>query len=255
MTHKIMFTVYLYALASVALVSLISFIGVCALFVKKERLEKITIFLVAVSAGALLGDAFLHLLPEMISDGDGSLFAWSGILGGIIIFFILEKIIQWRHCHLPTCENHPHPVGAMNLVGDALHNFIDGVIIGGTFLVSIPLGLATTLAVIVHEIPQEIGEFGVLIHAGYSRGRALFLNFLSACVAIAGTIFALAVGVQSGSVANFIIPLTAGGFIYIAASDLIPELHKETRPSVSLAQLASILVGIGIMLGLKIFMG
>jgi len=250
-----MFTVYFYALASVVVVSLISFIGVCTLLVKKDTLEKVTIFLVAVSAGALLGDAFLHLLPEMVKESSGSLFAWFGILGGIVAFFVLEKIIQWRHCHLSTCENHPHPVGTMNLVGDAMHNFIDGVIIGGTFLVSIPLGFATTLAVIVHEIPQEIGEFGVLLHSGYTRRRAILFNLLSASTAILGTIIALVVGVESGSVADFIIPFTAGGFIYIAASDLIPELHKETRPHISVIQLFSILLGIGIMWLLKVLMG
>jgi zinc and cadmium transporter len=247
-------TVYIYTLGSVIIVSLISFAGALALVISPEKLKKITVLLVGLSAGALLGDAFLHLLPETVEGANGRNGVWLWVLGGIIIFFILEKIIYWRHCHIPTTEDHPHPFGFMNLIGDGLHNFLDGVIIAGSFLANPALGAATTIAVIAHEIPQEISDLGVLLHAGFSKTKALLLNFLSAVIAIIGALIAIFIGAKIGGFINFIVPFTAGGFIYIATADLIPELQKEAKPSASLWQLASILAGIGIMLGLKIVM-
>ena len=171
------------------------------------------------------------------------------------MFFILEKIIYWRHCHIATSKEHPHPFGTMNLIGDGLHNFIDGIIIAGSFLLNIQLGIATTIAVIAHEIPQEISDFGILIYAGYSRARALFLNFLSAVVAIVGAIIGLVVGAQVENFSTYIIPFAAGGFIYIATADIIPELHKEIEILKSLKQLISILIGVEVMWLLKIIAG
>lgn len=245
--------IYLFALAGVVLVSFISFIGAFALAIKAQKLEKITITLVALSAGTLLGDVFFHLLPETI-EHNGSLLIWSWILIGIIIFFTLEKLVCWRHCHIPTSENHPHPLGVMNLIGDGMHNFLDGIIIAGSFLISIPLGIATTLAVIAHEIPQEISDFGVLIHAGYSKTKALILNFFSATAAMVGALITLIIGTEMDGFIYYIIPFTAGGFIYIAVADLIPELHKETGIAKSIKQLIVFLIGIGIMLGLKLIL-
>ena len=245
-----MLTIYLYTIASVIIVSLISLIGVFILAIKQNNLNKLTIFLVSLSAGTLLGDSFLHLIPEAVEKNNGTA-TWLWLLFGILSFFILEKVIHWRHCHLPTTEDHPHPFGLMNLVGDGLHNFLDGMIIAGSFLVSAKLGLVTTLAVIAHEIPQEIGDFGILLHAGYSRARAILLNFSSAIVAVLGAVLALAVGAQTSAFTSFIIPFTAGGFIYIATADLIPELKKDTAPAKSLFQLFLIIAGIGIMLALK----
>jgi len=242
---------FLYIITSVLLVSLISFVGVFTLPIKPEKLKKITMLLVSLSAGTLLGDAFLHILPEVIEENAGfNLWLW--LIGGIILFFILEKIICWRHCHIPTSENHPHPVGMMNLIGDAFHNLLDGVLIAGSFMAGIPLGIATSIAVIAHEIPQEIGDFGVLIHAGYSRKRALFLNFLTAITAIIGAIITWIIGSSIENISAVILPLTAGGFIYIATADLIPELKKDLGWQKSLVQLAGILGGILLMLGLKI---
>lgn len=238
-------------MASVALVSVISLVGSLALVFKKEVLEKITIILVAFSAGALFGDAFFHLLPEMAANG-GDIHAWLSVVLGILIFFVLEKIICWRHCHVPTTDEHPHPFGVMNLIGDGLHNLIDGMIIAGAFLVSPALGLATTLAIVAHEIPQEISDFGVLIHAGFTKKQAVFYNLLSATAAFVG---AGAVLLAGGTGLNgYIIPFTAGGFIYIAGSDLIPELHKETAPKESAKQLVFIAAGAAVMWLLKIFL-
>lgn len=240
-------TVYAYSLGSVFLVSLISLIGVFTLSMKSESLKKIILLLVSFSAGALFGDAFIHLLPEAVETAGLSLKVSLGVLGGIALFFVLEKFVQWRHCHVPTSSHHPHPLAAMNLVGDGLHNFIDGLVIGASYLASVQVGFATTLAVILHEIPQEIGDFGVLLHAGLSRKKALFLNFASALTAVIGTLVALTMGESTGII-SIIIPLAAGGFIYIAGSDLIPELHKETDPKKSAVQLLSFVAGIGVML-------
>lgn len=235
-----------YSFIAIAVVSLLSLIGVFTLLLKRLALSKIISFLVSFAAGGLLGDTFLHLLPEVVEKDGFSLKASSGLLLGILLFFILEKFISWRHCHVPTSSHHPHPVGMMNLVGDGLHNFIDGMVIVSSFLVSTKLGLATSLAVILHEIPQEIGDFGVLLHAGFSRKKALIFNFLSAATAFLGGLIVL----RFQNPSDFLIPFTAGGFIYIAGSDLIPELHKETAPRKSLVQLGGLILGIGVMFGL-----
>lgn len=246
-----MLSIYLYTLTGVLIVSLISLAGAFILSIKRNGLNKLTIFLVSLSAGTLLGDSFLHLLPEAVEKNNGQK-TWLWLIAGVLFFFILEKVIHWRHCHLPTTEDHPHPFGLMNLVGDGLHNFLDGIIIAGSFLVSVNLGIATTIAVIAHEIPQEVGDFGVLIHAGFSRIKALLLNLLSASLAFLGALLALIIGGVMENFTNFIIPFTAGTFIYIATSDLFPELKKDcTKLHQAFLQLTSIIIGIGLMLALK----
>ena len=245
--------IYFYTIAAVIIVSLISFIGVFFLSVKPQKIKKITLYLVSLSAGTLLGGALLHLLPEIIEENGPSESIWLSVLAGILIFFVLEKIICWRHCHIQTSTTHPHPLGAMNLIGDGLHNFIDGIIIASSFLLNTHLGVATTIAVIAHEVPQEIGDFGVLIHAGFSRAKALLLNFLTALAAVLGAVATLLISGQIANLTAYIIPFTAGGFIYIATADLIPELKKDVQPAKSLMQLISILFGIGIMLLLKMY--
>lgn len=246
-----MIKVVIYSLLSVLLVSLISLVGVFTLGIKEKNLKKTLLFLVSLAAGGLLGDVFIHLLPE-VAENNFNLLNSLMILLGILIFFILEKFICWRHCHMLTSKFHPHPLGTMNLIGDGLHNFIDGAIIAASFLVSMPLGLATTLAVIFHEIPQEIGDFGVLIHAGFSRFQALMANFLSATMAIFGAGLVLLIGSNFGYLIESLVPFTAGGFIYIASADLIPELQKETNLKKSLMQLLGIVIGITIMLVLTL---
>jgi len=247
--------IYLYILGASVITSLVSLIGIFFLSFSIKRLKKIIMFLVSLSAGALLGSAFLHLIPEAVemSDHHDST-VWFGILGGIILFFILEKIIHWRHCHEPTCDDHPHPVGPMNLIGDGLHNLIDGMIIAGAFLVDVRLGVLTTVAVISHEVPQEIGDFGVLIHAGYSVKKALFYNFISASFSILGALIVILLGTYLDGFIEFIIPITAGGFIYIASSDLIPELKKEIKISKSLKQLLGIFLGLGVMVATNLLL-
>lgn len=244
---------WFYTLASVAFVSIISLIGIFTFSIKIDRLRKALLFLVSFSAGALLGDTFIHLFPTMIEQGGFGLDAAAYLLSGMLIFFILEKFIHWRHCHIPTSKEHPHPFVYMNLIGDSLHNLIDGMVIAGSYLVSIPLGFATTLAVIFHEIPQEIGDFGVLVHGGFKRMKALLFNFLTALTAVAGAIVVLAAGMKAENITLLIIPFTAGGFLYVAGSDLIPELHKETDAKKSVVQLIGLVLGVLIMVALLAF--
>lgn len=247
--------VWLYSLSSVVVVSLISLIGVVALAIKQELLNRIVFLLVSLAIGALFGDALIHLLPEAYATFTDQLTVAYLIMAGFLFFFLIEKYLHWHHHHDENEGVHIHPVGYINIISDAFHNFIDGVLIGVSYLASIPLGIATTLAVILHEIPQEIGDFGVLTSAGFTRQKALLVNLLSACTAIIGTILALVFGANLGSLTAYAIPLTAGGFLYIAAVDLLPPLHQETRPLRSLLQFLAIISGVAIMAWLKIYEG
>lgn len=245
-----MLDIWLYTLASVSLVSLIAFIGIIFVSIKLERLKKTLLYMVSFATGALLGGAFLHLLPEAVEESGFTLPVSIYVLSGIIAFFIIEKFIHWRHCHIPTSADHPHPFAYMNLMGDSVHNFIDGLIIAASYLASLPLGMATTLAVVLHEIPQEIGDFGVLVHGGFTRRRALLLNFLTALTAVAGAIFTLLTFSLIEGLTLFLLPFAAGGFLYIASSDLIPELKKECGARKSALQLLFLILGMAVMLSL-----
>ena len=204
-----MLTAWIYSLISVAIVSLISFAGVLTLSMKEEKLRKALLYMVSFSAGALFGDVFIHLLPEAVEDGFG-LHVSISIIAGIGFSFLVEKIIHWRHCHMADSKDHIHPFAMMNLFGDGVHNFIDGLIIGSSYLASIPVGIATTIAVILHEIPQEIGDFGVLLHGGFSKSKAIFFNFATALTSVLGAAAALAIGSYTGQVTKFLIPFAAG---------------------------------------------
>jgi len=241
--------VWLYSILSVLIISLIAFVGLFSLSIKIEKLRKILIYLISFSAGALFGDAFIHLLPEAIEESGFNLFLGLSIIFGILIFFILEKFVCWQHCHMPITKHHVHSFAYMNLVGDSLHNFIDGLIIAASYLINIPTGIATTVAVILHEIPQEIGDFGILIHGGFSKIKALGMNFLTALTAILGVIVGLLFK-GSESIQAFLVPFAIGGFIYIAGSDLIPELHKETSAKKSFIQVISFIIGVLVMASL-----
>ena len=242
--------VWLYSIASVFIVSLISLVGIFTLGIKTNRLRTILIYLISFSAGALFGDAFIHLLPEVIKETGLTLAASIFILSGILLFFILEKFVHWQHCHMPITKTHVHSFAYMNLIGDSLHNFIDGLIIAASYIISIPVGIATTLAVLLHEIPQEIGDFGVLIYGGFSKAKAIGINFLTAMTAIAGTIIGLIINDFVKNIELFLIPIAIGGFLYIAGSDLIPELHKETNIKKSFIQILCFILGILIMMTL-----
>jgi zinc and cadmium transporter len=237
-------------LASVTMVSLISFIGIIFIGLKESVLKRLLMSLIGFASGTLLGGAFFNLLPESIPELGETTFYY--VVIGIVIFFALEKFLYWRHCHEKECP--VHMFAYLNLIGDGIHNFIDGMIIAATYLVSFELGFTTTLAVVMHEIPQEIGDFAVLIYGGFSKGKALTYNFLSAITAILGAIAAYSLA----GIINFgalLVPFAAGGFIYIAATDLIPELHKRNTAGNSLMQLFTILLGLALMAYLKMMIG
>ncbi len=243
--------VLLWILASTFLVSLISLVGIFTLAIRENLLHKILFGLIGFSAGALVGSAFLHLLPEALEKLNSSSVFYSLILG-IIIFFLMERYMHWRHCHDKDC--HIHAFTYLNLFGEAFHNFIDGIAIAASFVISIKLGMITTLAIILHEIPKELGNFGVLIFGGFSRKKALFYNFVCALMAIVGALAGYFISDLMVNFAQFIMPLTAGGFIYIAMSDLIPEVHKEKDQQRATLAFAAFLLGIILMAAAKKFL-
>ena len=242
---------YLYLFLSLAVISGASLIGIISLRWSTDKMAQINFWLISIAAGSLIGDSFLHLLPEAVEE-QTSLTPWLYLTGGMLGFFVLEKIIHWRHCHIPTSNQHPHPLGTMNLVGDFLHNFLDGLVLANAFLVNPILGLTAAVAIFIHEIPQEISDFGILLHAGYSRIKAIRLNFLSSLSAFMGAVVAITLS-QDWQPTN-LLAFTAGNFIYIAAADLFPEMQKETTWQKSSRQLIGLLVGLIIMLLMKIFL-
>jgi zinc and cadmium transporter len=236
-------------LASVALVSLIAFTGLLFISLKEAFLKRVLMSLVGFASGSLIGGAFIHLLPEALEQSGPSVFYY--VIAGILLFFIMEKFLYWRHCHNGTCS--VHSFAFLNLIGDGIHNFIDGMIIASSYLHSHDLGVATTLAVIFHEIPQEIGDFGVLVYGGLSKRKALLYNFLSALTAIAGALVTYHLSFIQ-SIEQYLIPFAAGGFIYIATTDLMPELHKQFQIKDSITQMVTILTGIALMSALKLIL-
>jgi len=215
----------LFALIASVVVSLISLIGALALVIKDSLLQKIIIFLVAFAAGALIGGAFLEIIPEASEHIKDMTLLFLYVVLGYLLFFILEKYLHWRHCHSPECTVHRFTY--LNIIGDAVHNFTDGLIIGAVFLINVKVGIAATLAIISHEIPHELGNFAVLVYGGFSKLKALLFNFLSSIFAIVGTLVGYYFAHMISGFSGILLPLAAGGFIYVASCDLIPELHKE----------------------------
>jgi zinc and cadmium transporter len=247
---------FLFSLSAALVVSLISLVGVFLIFVKAPVLKKATIFLVSFAIGGLLGDAFIHLLPESFEAFNQSIYVSWLIIVGILIFFIIEKILRWRHCHDLECveESSSTHLTALNLIGDTVHNFFDGMIIAASFMVSKELGVTTSLAIVLHEIPQEIGDFGIFIHNGLSVSKALFYNFLSALASVFGVALTFLLGTHLTNISAYLIPVTAGGFIYLAASDLIPELHRhQSAAKTSMLQLLFIILGVVLMSAIMFF--
>lgn len=211
--------------------------------------------LVSFATGALLGAAFLGLLPHALEGaGPDRLHAvGAAVLAGILLFFLLEKLVLWRHCHVDECEAHtPEPhhrdaaSGTMILVGDALHNLLDGVLIGAAFLTDVHLGIVTSLAVIAHEIPQEVGDLAVLLNGGMSRGRAMLLNLLVSLTTVVGGVLAFTSLARADDVLPYVLAVAASSFIYVAVADLIPGLHRRVDAKTSLAQIALIAAGVAV---------
>jgi zinc and cadmium transporter len=226
------------------IISLCVWVAILLLALKPKTLQSITILLVALSAGALMGGAFTHLLPEASEVLDINT-VYLIVLIAFIFFFLMEKVLFWRHCHNGVCP--VHTFGYMNLVGDSIHNFIDGLVIASTFLIDFNLGVVTTLAIALHEIPQEIGDFGVLIHAGFSHKKALIVNYLVALTVVLGGIVGYFTSFYLKDVISYLLPFAAGGFIYIAASDLMPEIKKEANNKKSLLAFLIFVAGIALM--------
>ncbi len=234
--------------------SLIALVGIFSLWCREGTLKRIVFILVAFSAGTLLGGAFLHLIAESVEAleiiGMNTIFLV--VILGFSVFFLMEKFLYWHHCHNGVCDVHPYTY--LILFGDGIHNFIDGLIIAASFLVNPLFGVITTIMIISHEVPQELGDFGVLIHGGMEKKRALCYNFISQLASILGGIIGFFLAGLGGFQA-FLLPFAAGGFIYIAASDLIPELHKEIEKKKSILSFGFFIIGILFMLAVKLVFG
>lgn len=241
---------WVYALISVLFVSVLSFSGILLFLGDSQSSKSRLLYLVSFSVGGLLGGAFLHLLPESIEELGVEL-SINYLLLGIMTSFCVEMFLKWKHCHIPTSDDHPHTFAYMNLIGDGVHNLIDGIIIGASYLQSIELGVASTVAICMHELPQEIGDFGVLLYAGYGRKKALLFNFLSASTAVLGLGLSLVIGVHMQRFVSLLLPFAAGNFVYIAGSDLVPELQDEKELGHILVQLFSILLGLALLFHLR----
>jgi zinc and cadmium transporter len=253
-------TEVLASLASVILVSLVSLVGLVTISMSEVNVRRLAMFFVSFAVGALLGDAFIHLIPDAFAASTSRTAAVSPslwMLLGMIVFFVVEKLLRHTHGvlhahhHGRTVIDRPALAG-VNILGDAIHNFIDGVLIGASYLAGPELGVSSTIAVLLHEIPQELGDFGILIHSGLTVRKALVVNVASASVAIVGTVVVLLIGsVAHEAVASILIPVAAGGFVYLATADLIPELQHDHSLRALIVQSGLILAGIGVMAALQ----
>jgi zinc and cadmium transporter len=243
----------LWILAATMGVSLISFIGALTLVLSENLLKKLLLAMIGFAAGTLIGGAFLHLLPEALaSQTVSTTTVFMVAILGFSGFFILEKLI-WRHCHERKCPI--HTFAYLNLAGESIHNFIDGLVIAASFMADIRLGITASFAIVVHEVPQELGDFGVLIYGGLKPRKALLMNFATALTAIAGGLVGFYFLPYLGGAMVFLLSFAAGGFLYIAASDLVPELHKEPDTSKTVASFAAFLLGVILMWAMKVTFG
>jgi zinc and cadmium transporter len=241
----LMTTPLLNSILASLLISCLSFLGLVLVFVNQKLVKRFTPLLVSFAIGSLLGDAFIHLIPESFASiSPRHLASWL-ILLGIILFFILEKFLLWHHCHDIDCHQDSRHIVTLSLVGDTVHNFIDGALIAASFNISYTVGFTTALAVILHEIPQEIGDFGILIHHGVSVKKTVLYNFISSLGSLLGVILIYILDIDFSL---SLIPITAGGFIYLAIADLMPQLHRHhSKISSSLLQFLFLIFGIGLM--------
>jgi len=235
---------FAWIMSSVFLVSAISLVGIFTFGMRANIMDRALILLIGFAAGSMIGGAFIHLLPEALEAGaEETVFLFA--LAGFAVFFFMERYFHWRHCHSGACEVHAFTY--LNLMGDGIHNFVDGLVIAASFVAGTKLGIVTTLAVIFHEIPQEMGDFGILVYGGFSKKKALMSNFLCALMAVIGAVAGYAISSFTAGLERFLLPFTAGGFIYIAASDLIPELHRQKDARRANAAFIAFIVGLAFM--------
>jgi len=248
-------TIYLATIAASLAVSLCSLSSAFALWLPAETLKRIVPFLVALAVGVLLGDAFIHLIPDAVARHGSVSDVCLTVLVGVFGFFVLEKLVRWRHDH--NVDTRPGaeilPLAKMNLIGDAIHNFVDGILIAGSFLADPILGWTTTLAIVAHEVPQELGDVGALLRGGYRPRQAVLYNFYCSLSVLPGALFTLLLSQVAESSLLVLLPVAAGGFIYIAASDLIPVLHERSSFRHLGGQSASFALGIAFMQGIVLF--
>ena len=236
---------FVWLIAAAILDALLGFVGVFSLWMSNADLKRISNLLMAFAAGSLLGGAFFHLLPESLEE-NGAADVLAVALAGFVLFIFLEAYVHWHHCK--ECEI--HPFSYVMLAGDSVHNFLGGLVLAGSFLVSIPLGIATIIAIIAHELPQQLGIFGVLVRGGLDRNKAIIYSFAAQSTIVLGALVGYAASGAIGGISAFLVPFGAGNFIYIAAADLIPEMHKS-KGMEGLKNIALFLLGIGLMWAMK----
>jgi zinc and cadmium transporter len=245
----------IWILGATFFVSIISLAGILTLSMQPKTLNKILVYMVGFATGGLLGGAFLHILPESMDEVQHSgnystVFLYT--LVGFITFFAMERYFHWRHCHDGVCD--VHAFAYLNILGDTVHNFVDGLAIAASFVVSTQLGIATTIAIVLHEIPQELGDFGIMVYGGMTKQKALLYNFLSALASVAGALMGYFIAETVTDFSAFLLPFTAGGFIYIASSDLIPEMHKQADNRQANLSFVFMILGIAFMYVSKLFL-
>jgi zinc and cadmium transporter len=239
----------IYIILATVVVGLVSLVGIL-FFYRVDRTSRFLRSGIGLAAGALLGAVFLNILPELF-DRQAASYSASQIsfviLVAILTFFLLEKYLHWHHCHFTVGGHHQHerrPMGYINLIGDGLHNFVDGVLIATTFLINPGLGLVTTVAIILHEIPQEIADFGVLLYSGFKRRKAIMWNLVSGLMAVAGGALAYFAEQTVEQLSPILLSVAAGSFLYLSMADIIPELHHEHKPSRIAIQTAWLVLGV-----------
>lgn len=238
-----------YILVATLFISLVSLVGIFFLTLKKKFVERIVVILISLAAGTMMGGTFIHILPEASELIEGEqLFLW--VLASFVLFYIVERVLHWRHCHHDDCKVHSKSMGYMNLFGDGIHNFIDGMVVASAFMADFRLGIVTTFAIMMHEIPQEIGDFGVLVKAGFTKRKALLLNLGSAALSMLGALVSYFASHWVEGLTTYMLPIAAGGFLYISASDLLPEIRKEENLRKAIVSFVIFLVGVWLMYAL-----
>lgn len=241
-------TTLLWITLSGLLMSAIALVGSVTLLLKEATLQRILLPLVAFAAGSLIGGAFLHMIPASLAEDQGGIAVYLWILAGFTLFFALEQFLHWHHCHraAATCKE---PLTYLILIGDGLHNFLGGLAVAGVFLIDIRLGITTWLAAAAHEVPQELGDFGVLLHGGWNKRQALLFNLLSALTFLVGSLLAYVISFQID--VTFLVPFAAGNFLYIGASDLVPEVSKHQDITANIVHFACFVAGLALMLAIR----
>lgn len=232
-----------------ALMSAIAMVGSLTLVLKPSTLERLLLPLVAFAAGSLVGGAFFHMIPAAIDANANTLGISVAVVTGFTVFFVLEQVLHWHHCHRAQSDC-KKPLTYLILIGDALHNFLGGLAIAGTFLIDVRLGITSWLAAAAHEVPQELGDFGVLVHGGWSKRRALLFNVLSGLTFLLGGLLAYGLSFQMN--VSWLIPFAAGNFLYIGASDLVPEVNKHDDHKANAVHLLAFVLGVALLYFAKV---